>query len=692
MGHTGILGCVESKSSTMAPAESKIIGVMGGSFNPIHLGHALLAITVRETKPVDEVLLVPVFKHPVKKDLLPFEDRVAMCKLAVSASHIGVSSVEEETGESNAVMLRALRKKYPKGSRLLWVCGDDVFDWISNEKGQAMLAELDGLIVQRRLHKASDSQTDRFYKAPVDSDKVTALVAEYKVHVDFIYGELPHYSSTLVRNSPASWRAFLPQKVAAYLDEHPALLAQLVRTGDAPATRLSPPASPLDVKKLDLLDYQLDNQEPVEDEKDEIEAMERRKKMAADIVLKTSSLELEVLEETSTSTVTTKTDEEMPRILGRLTPRILAEEANEFLAEPETCSRRSRSQKSRTPRMPSKQRLREASTSCVMRCLATVHALQRERGHTALALALKDMPKGEIAAKCMRESRAAVDLLLTGDPEAERPLRLAGLEAGACGAVAEELRRTPTWLSYDRALLDRHFEEEASGDGTEDPKCWMRRSSLLDKFNVRVDVLIDACTNALSELLAAGTADGCLQVWTRNDGYDGFAKGQICHDDDDESTGEWLLSLFMHYAHCKEALGRLRSFVSAGGQHAPELVRNSFRARRRLNEVIEHKDRMLRRVLSTEQAGPNSAEHPGAHTAAALHKMLGSVTLLERALMGCFARSTPLEVMHEALKNGYETGHFDVHEWFRTLSSAIDLMVNLDQALAAFICTQTEGD
>lgn len=34
-------------------------------------------------------LEVPVFKHPVKKDLLPFEDRVAMCKLAVSASHIG---------------------------------------------------------------------------------------------------------------------------------------------------------------------------------------------------------------------------------------------------------------------------------------------------------------------------------------------------------------------------------------------------------------------------------------------------------------------------------------------------------------------------------------------------------------------------------------------------------------------------
>eukprot|EP00913_Durusdinium_trenchii_P033137 g31023.t1 len=102
---------------------------------------------------------------------------------------------------------------------------------------------------------------------------------------------------------------------------------------------------------------------------------------------------------------------------------------------------------------------------------------------------------------------------------------------------------------------------------------------------------------------------------------------------------------------------------------------------------------MLHRVLSTEQAGPNSAEHPGASTAAALHKMLASVTLSERELMGCFARSTPLEVMHEALKAGHEIqkGKFDVHDWFRTLSSAIDLMVNLDQALAAFICTSPDG-
>ncbi|CAJ1362313.1 unnamed protein product [Effrenium voratum] len=661
----------------MAPPEGKVVGVMGGSFNPIHLGHALLAITVRETKPVDEVVLVPVFKHPVKKDLLPFEDRAAMCELAVSASGIGVSAVEKETGESNAVMLRALRDKYPKGSRLLWVCGDDVFDWISNEKGQAMLAELDGLIVQRRLHKAPDNQADRFYKAPVDSDKVRALVAEHQVHVDFIYGELPHYSSTLVRNSPASWRAFLPQKVAAYLDERPALLAQLVRSGDAPATRLSPPPSPLGVF-MDQLEDDLELQDELDLLKDEDEEDEENH-------TRPSALELEVLEETSTSTASTQHEKLQS---GGDSRRHLGTRA------PSRSPRVKRTARS-VSRPPSKQRMREAATSCVMRCLATVHALQRERGHSALALALKGS-EGERAGKGLRDARAATDKLLKSDDEADHLLRVLGLDAGAAGAMAEELKHTPLWLSYDRALLDCHIEEEVAqlesanaGTGIDGPHRWMRRASLLDKFNVRVDVLIDACMHALGELLASSSEGGHFQVWSN--AYDGPVDSAIWQDGH-QTRGEWLMSLFSQYADCKEALGRLRAFVCAGGQHAPELVRSSFRTRRRLNEVIEHKDRMLRRVLCTEQAGPTSAEHPGALTAAALHKMLAAVTQLERELMGCFARSTPLEVMHEALKAGNDRGKFDVQVWFRTLSSAIDLMVNLDQALAAFICTNSEHD
>ena len=101
--------------------EPLTIGVFGGSFNPIHLGHALLAITTQQTMPVNAVVLVPVYKHAVKRDLLPFDDRVRMCQLAVqpfssnntlesSNNAISVSTIERDVGESNGAMLRGLKK------------------------------------------------------------------------------------------------------------------------------------------------------------------------------------------------------------------------------------------------------------------------------------------------------------------------------------------------------------------------------------------------------------------------------------------------------------------------------------------------------------------------------------------------------------------------------------------------------
>lgn len=78
-----IMTSTESSSLSTQNKKTLTIGVFGGSFNPIHLGHALLAITTQQTKQVDHVVLVPVYKHAVKRDLLPFADRVAMCQLAV---------------------------------------------------------------------------------------------------------------------------------------------------------------------------------------------------------------------------------------------------------------------------------------------------------------------------------------------------------------------------------------------------------------------------------------------------------------------------------------------------------------------------------------------------------------------------------------------------------------------------------
>jgi nicotinate-nucleotide adenylyltransferase len=202
------------------------IGVLGGSFSPIHLGHALLAITVQQTQAsIDRVVLVPVYKHAKKTDLLPFDDRVRMCELAIDGFGIEVSRVEEETGESNGAMLKALKQKYPTGTEFVWICGDDFFHWMDRPKGIETLTEVSGVIVQRRLHRRADGI---FYKEPIDEEKVRKVATQLNLHVEYIYGELPRFSSSLVRRAPGHWRSFLTQGVIQYLDERPSLLQQLI--------------------------------------------------------------------------------------------------------------------------------------------------------------------------------------------------------------------------------------------------------------------------------------------------------------------------------------------------------------------------------------------------------------------------------------------------------------------------------
>lgn len=74
------------------------IALFGGSFNPVHVAHQLVALYVLETQPVDELWFVPTFAHVFGKDLVPYEHRVAMCELAAAAlgPRAKVSRAEEE--------------------------------------------------------------------------------------------------------------------------------------------------------------------------------------------------------------------------------------------------------------------------------------------------------------------------------------------------------------------------------------------------------------------------------------------------------------------------------------------------------------------------------------------------------------------------------------------------------------------
>lgn len=79
-------------------ARPRRVALFGGSFDPPHVAHQLVALYVLETQPVDELWLVPTYVHVFGKDLAPYEHRVAMCELAAAAlgPRARVARLEEE--------------------------------------------------------------------------------------------------------------------------------------------------------------------------------------------------------------------------------------------------------------------------------------------------------------------------------------------------------------------------------------------------------------------------------------------------------------------------------------------------------------------------------------------------------------------------------------------------------------------
>lgn len=77
----------------------KRYGIFGGSFNPPHIGHSILAENVREQLSLDKVIFIPSGKHPLKDDISiqDAEHRLKMARLAFEDdSNFEVSDIEIE--------------------------------------------------------------------------------------------------------------------------------------------------------------------------------------------------------------------------------------------------------------------------------------------------------------------------------------------------------------------------------------------------------------------------------------------------------------------------------------------------------------------------------------------------------------------------------------------------------------------
>jgi nicotinate-nucleotide adenylyltransferase len=130
------------------------LGVMGGTFDPIHLGHLVAAEAAREQFDLEQVLFVPALLPPHKQDraITPAEHRHAMVLLA-TANHprFLASRVElDRPGPSYTVdTLRLLRTTHPQ-ARLYFITGADALMELDTWKDPEELLRLCCMIVVSR--------------------------------------------------------------------------------------------------------------------------------------------------------------------------------------------------------------------------------------------------------------------------------------------------------------------------------------------------------------------------------------------------------------------------------------------------------------------------------------------------------------------------------------------------------------
>ena len=139
------------------------VALFGGSFNPPHVAHQMVALYVLETARIDQIWFVPTWKHPFHKPLAPFEARLRMCEIAVKSlgSRARVSEIERTIGGPSRTLntVRRLRKLNPTHEYSL-VIGSDVAEevpgWYRSADLQALVPFI---IVGRRAAKGAAEHT-----------------------------------------------------------------------------------------------------------------------------------------------------------------------------------------------------------------------------------------------------------------------------------------------------------------------------------------------------------------------------------------------------------------------------------------------------------------------------------------------------------------------------------------------------
>ncbi len=193
------------------------IGIVGGTFNPIHIGHLCLAEYARTEFELDEVWLMPTGCSYMKQNdlVLPGETRLAMVECAIQGNpyfHASDLEIKREGYTYTYETLSQLTKQYPEHS-FFYICGADCLFTMEKWKlPQEIFRQCTVIAAYRSGSSMEEMEAQRI-----------KLLEKYKANISlmqFIHLEI---SSTDIRariKAGKSVRYLLPKSVCDYIENN----------------------------------------------------------------------------------------------------------------------------------------------------------------------------------------------------------------------------------------------------------------------------------------------------------------------------------------------------------------------------------------------------------------------------------------------------------------------------------------
>lgn len=199
----------------MVKSGNKKLGIFGGTFDPVHIGHLAIAEKAREQFSLSRVLFIPVFKHPYsnKKIYAEPEHRLEMLKIALSTNpffEISDIEIKREGPSYTFETVKILEEQNPETQFFLIVGIDAFFDFPNWYKAE-QLAEKVKLLVAHREKKITDIENVK----EIVKSKLKNFPEFY-----FIKSPLINISSSYIRNCLSEKKTvkyLIPDRVLEYI-------------------------------------------------------------------------------------------------------------------------------------------------------------------------------------------------------------------------------------------------------------------------------------------------------------------------------------------------------------------------------------------------------------------------------------------------------------------------------------------